>query len=72
MTGRAGDRMSERAYRVRIVVDPAFGDRLHDFPDREPVWVVKSEANTPLGKRLQMERAGATHLTPSPSGRRQG
>jgi hypothetical protein len=53
--------MSRDAYRVRVVLDPDFGERLAELPDREPVWVVNSEANAPTAKRLQAERA-TTHL----------
>jgi hypothetical protein len=68
--------MSETAYRVRIVVDPHFGQRLTRLPDREPVWVVDSEANTPVAKALQAARAtshlhGVTTFTPFTTGDRE-
>jgi len=53
--------MSQGVYRVRVVLDPDFGERLAELPDHEPVWVVNSAANTPTAKRLQAERGGA-HL----------
>jgi hypothetical protein len=55
--------MSVVAYRVRIVVDESFGERLADLPPGEPVWIAESPANTPVAKRLWTERPGRNHLT---------
>jgi hypothetical protein len=69
--------MSETAYRVRIVVDPDFGGRLTRLPVGEPVWIVQSEANTPVAQFQWAERPGVSHLngvttfTPFTSGDRE-
>lgn len=55
--------MSSAPYRVRIVVDQGFGERLAHLPTDEPVWIVESPANTPVAKRLWSERPGGDHLT---------
>jgi hypothetical protein len=39
-------------YRVHVVVDPAFGQRLADLPAGEPVWVVASTINEPVVRQL--------------------
>ena len=54
--------MIEAAYRVRIIVDPDFGEKSARLPVREPVWVVDSAANTPVAKRLRGEWAPTSHL----------
>ena len=55
--------MTNKAYRVRVVVDRDFGERLAGLPPGEPVWIVRSDANTPVAHRLWAERPGHTHLT---------
>ncbi|MBI5685419.1 MAG: hypothetical protein HZC54_10080 [Verrucomicrobia bacterium] len=50
-------------YRVRVVVDPAFGERLATLPANEPVWVIDSPSNTPVAHRLWKERPAANHLS---------
>ena len=54
--------VSERPYTVHIVVDPTFGDKLLDLPDREPVWVVDSPANTPVIRRIWSKPSPRSHL----------
>ena len=54
--------MSDAAYRVRIVIDPDFGEQLARLPSRAPVWVVNSAANTPVAERLRREWAPDSHL----------
>ncbi|MDB6175346.1 MAG: hypothetical protein JWL59_4657 [Chthoniobacteraceae bacterium] len=49
-------------YRVRIIVDPSFGDRLISLPTDEPVWIVQSPINSPVAQRLWAERRTSTHL----------
>ncbi len=39
--------MSERPYRVHVVVDPHYGERIRDLPVREPAWIVDSPDNHP-------------------------
>ena len=55
--------MSDAPYRVRIVVDPAFGERLGRLPPGEPVWIVDSAVNTPAVHRLRAARPAASHLS---------
>ena len=50
-------------YKVRVVVDPSFGERLAQFPPGEPVWIVDSPINTPVARRLRDERVGENSLT---------
>jgi hypothetical protein len=50
-------------HRVRVVVDPTFGERLADLPAREPIWVIDTASNTPVVHRLWKERPDGNHLT---------
>jgi hypothetical protein len=50
-------------YKVRIVVDAAFGEQLASLPAGEPVWVIDTPINAPLVHRLCRERKGEDHLT---------
>jgi len=37
--------LRDPSYVVGIVVDPAFGDRLHEILRRMPVWIAGTDAN---------------------------
>ena len=37
---------------VRLIVDPAFGERLATLPIEDPVWIIDSPQNTPVAHRL--------------------
>lgn len=50
-------------YKVRVVVDPSFGERLAQFPPGQPVWIVDSSINTSVAHRLREERVGENSLT---------
>lgn len=50
-------------YKVRVVVDRTFGERLASLPAGEPVWVIDSPINTPVAHRLWRERNDENHLT---------
>jgi hypothetical protein len=50
-------------YKVAIVVDRSFGERLADLPINQPVWVVDSAVNAPEAERLIMLRSPPNHLT---------
>jgi hypothetical protein len=53
----------DAANKLTVIVDPAFGERLADRPADEPVWIVESEVNTPVVKRLWKTRSPSSHLT---------
>ncbi len=50
----------ESAYRVAVVVDPDFGERLKELAERMHVWVVDTPAN-----RAVVQRIRSTMLGPS-------
>ena len=50
-------------YRVRVIVDPTFGERLSALSADEPVWIIDSPSNTPVVHRLWRERPAVSHLT---------
>jgi hypothetical protein len=50
-------------YKVWLVVDPAFGERLTLLPVDQPVWIVDSAVNVPVMHRLRSERRTGGHLT---------
>ena len=49
-------------YRVHMVVDPAFGERLSDMPVGEPVWILASPINEPVVRQLWRQRPSESHL----------
>jgi hypothetical protein len=49
-------------YRVRVVVDRSYGERLTTLPSHEPVWIIDTPVNTPVAHRLWRERPTANHL----------
>jgi hypothetical protein len=51
-----------RPYKVIVVVDPDFGERLADLPPGVPVWVMDTETNRSVTHRLRKERPAKTHL----------
>ena len=55
--------MSDPIYKVYLVVDQDFGERLASLPVDRPVWIIDSPANTPAIQRLRAERPPSTHLT---------
>ena len=48
--------MSDVPYRVHLVVDPHYGERIRDLPIGEPAWVVDSPDNHPVIHALWQER----------------
>ncbi|MDY0357593.1 MAG: hypothetical protein RBR19_17055 [Sedimentisphaerales bacterium] len=58
--------MSENLYRVHVVVDPEYGERLRELPVDEPVWVVASEVNRLVVQALWRERADVTSFRFTP------
>jgi hypothetical protein len=55
--------MSGDSYRVHVVVDPEYGERLRDLPVGEPVWVIDSEDNHPVIRALWREHKGLDEST---------
>jgi hypothetical protein len=49
-------------YRVRVIVDPAFGERLLSLPADAPIWIIASPSNTSVVQRLWRERPEVSHL----------
>ena len=50
-------------HRVRVIVDPTFGERLAALPVDGATWVIDTLENTPVAHRLWKERPAANHLT---------
>ena len=51
-------------YRVRVVVDPHFGQRLTTLPLGEPVWIIDSDENTHVAREAWKQRPNSNdHLT---------
>src|SRR5882762_7239048 len=55
--------MTDHPYRVCVVVDPEFGERLASLPLDVPVWIVDTPANKAVAQRLWKERQQNDHLT---------
>ena len=53
--------MNKRPYRVYVVVDPHYGERLRDLPADEPTWVIDSEENHSVIQALWNERSQSSH-----------
>lgn len=51
------------SYRVRVVVDPLYGEQLTLLPPDAPIWIIESSINTPVAQRLWGERPNEDHLT---------
>jgi hypothetical protein len=49
-------------YRVYIVVDRAFGDKLTEIEEGAPVWIVDTPINKAVVRRLWGERPQQNHL----------
>jgi hypothetical protein len=48
--------MSDAPYRVHVVVDPHYGQRIRNLPFGEPAWIVDSADNHPVIQALWKER----------------
>jgi hypothetical protein len=51
-----------RPYKVIVVLDPDFGERLADLPPGVPVWIVDTVINRLVAHRLSKERPPKSHL----------
>jgi hypothetical protein len=50
-------------YKVCVVVDREFGERLAEIESGVPVWIVDTPVNKPVAQRLWKERPHESHLT---------
>lgn len=50
-------------YKVCVIVDRDFGERLASLEKGVPVWIVDTPTNRPVAQRLWNECQGADHLT---------
>jgi len=50
--------MENKPYRVHVVVDPAYGERIRVLPTDEPVWVIDSAGNHSVIRSIWEERDG--------------
>jgi hypothetical protein len=48
--------MSVTPYRVHVVVDPHYGERIRSLPRGEPAWIVDSPDNHPIIQTMWQER----------------
>ena len=55
--------MNSDPYKVLVVVDRDFGEKLAALEAGVPVWIVDTPANKPVAVRLWAERKAADHLT---------
>jgi hypothetical protein len=51
------------AYKVYVVVDREFGEKLSELEQGVPVWIVDTPTNRPVARRLWNERPDENHLT---------
>lgn len=50
-------------YKVYVVVDREFGEKLSELQRGIPVWIVDTPTNKPVAQRLWNERPDEDHLT---------
>lgn len=55
--------MAAVPYRVYVIVDPDFGEKLAQLERGVPVWIVDSPTNKPVVQRSLSERPNESHLT---------
>jgi len=55
--------MMASPYKVYVVVDRQFGERLNELERGAPVWIVDSPYNMPVVKRLWQSRPHESHLS---------
>jgi hypothetical protein len=54
---------AEQSRRLLVVLDPDFGNQLHEVQPDQPVWIVQSARNTPAVKALWAAPSGNLGLT---------
>ncbi len=55
--------MGATPYKVYVIVDRQFGERLNELERGVPVWIVDTSDNKPVVRRLWESQAGESHLT---------
>ncbi|MHC4328184.1 MAG: hypothetical protein ACYSWW_08710 [Planctomycetota bacterium] len=55
--------MVSKAYRLHVVVDAHYGERIRDLPAGEPAWVVDSPTNHPVIVSIWKNRPELNQLT---------
>jgi hypothetical protein len=55
--------MNTVPYKVFVVVDRQFGERLSDLEQGVPIWIVDTPTNKPVVERFWKERPDEDHLT---------
>lgn len=55
--------MPSTPYKVYVVVDRQFGERLAEVEPGAPVWIVATPAKKPVAKRIWEKRPTENHLT---------
>ncbi len=55
-------KMKKKAYRVHIIVDPDFGNRIREIPAGDPVWIVDTPQNRLAFEAVRRERPDTNHL----------
>ena len=55
--------MSAVPYKVFVVVDREFGEKLSELEKGVPVWIVDTPTNKPVVQRFWKERPDGDHLT---------
>src|SRR6266403_1434319 len=55
--------MAATPYRVCVVVDREFGEKLAELEPGVPVWIVDTPTNKPVAQRFWNERPDEDHLT---------
>src|ERR1700682_2531610 len=55
--------MAAVPYKVYVVVDRAFGEKLSKLERGVPVWIVDTPINKPVAQRFWNERPDENHLT---------
>ena len=58
--------MAALPYKVYVVVDREFGEKLAELERGVPVWIVDTPTNKPVAQRLWNERPDETILPASP------
>ena len=54
--------MNKKPYRVHVIVDPQFGNRLRTVTAGEPIWIVDTDINRLAYEAVGRERKPESHL----------